>query len=152
MGFFNRSTRGSASRAFAGQGSMDDRGLREQLKTALLRFELAGKSEALWDMEYPGDGQLLPSTPFWWSEQFRKLLGFQDENDFPNVLDSWGSRLHRNDKDRTFAAFAAHLQDRSGRTPYDIEYQLQMKSGEYRWFLARGYTLRDAGGSPLRVA
>jgi PAS domain S-box-containing protein len=95
---------------------------------------------------------LLPETPFWWSEQFRKLLGFQDERDFPNVLDSWGSRLHHTDKDRTFAAFAAHLKDRSGRTPYDIEYQLRMKSGEYRWFLARGYTLRDEKGNPLRVA
>lgn len=126
--------------------------LREQLQTALIRFDLAGKSEGLWDMEYPSDGQLLPDTPFWWSEQFRKLLGFRDETDFPNVLDSWGSRLHSTDKERTFAAFAAHLSDRSGRTPYDIEYQLQMKTGEYRWFLARGYTLRDSSGNPLRVA
>jgi hypothetical protein len=125
--------------------------LREQLKTALLRFDLVGKSEALWDMEYPKDGKILPQTPFLWSEHFRKLLRFQDEHDFPNVLDSWGSRLHSTDKDRTFAAFAAHLEDRSGRTPYDIEYQLQTKSGEYRWYLARGYTLRDGAGNPLRV-
>lgn len=126
--------------------------LQEQLKTALLRFELAGKSEGLWDMEYPADGELLPDTPFWWSEHFRKLLGFRDETDFPNILDSWGSRLHRDDKDRTFAAFAAHLKDKSGQTPYDIEYRLQLKSGEYRWFLARGYTLRDGRGNPMRVA
>jgi PAS domain S-box-containing protein len=149
---FSKSTRKPLSRAIDGQETVQDQLLQEQLRTALLRFELAGKSEALWDMEYPKDGQLLPHTPFWWSEQFRKLLGFQDESDFPNILDSWGSRLHKADKDRTFAAFAAHLQDRSGRTPYDIEYQLRMKSGEYRWFLARGYTLRDSSGSPLRVA
>lgn len=152
MGFFNKSSRGSSPREHARQDSAGDQTLRDQLKTALLRFELAGKSEALWDMEYPADGQLLPDTPFWWSQHFRALVGFQDERDFPNVLDSWGSRLHATDKDRTFAAFAAHLQDRSGRTPYDIEYQLQMKSGEYRWFLARGYTLRDPAGAPLRVA
>ena len=152
MGIFSKSTRAASSRVLAGKETAQDRVLQEQLKTALLRFELAGKSEALWDMEYPKDGKVLPDTPFWWSEHFRKLVGFQDENDFPNILDSWGSRLHRTDKDRTFAAFAAHLQDRTGRTPYDIEYQLQMKSGEYRWFLARGFTLRDAGGNPLRVA
>src|SRR5262245_19485448 len=152
MGIFSRSTPRASSRALAGQETAQERVLEEQLKSALLRFELAGKSEALWDMEYPKDGNVLPDTPFWWSEHFRKLLGFQDENDFPNILDSWGSRLHRTDKDRTFAAFAAHLQHRTGRTPYDIEYQLQMKSGEYRWFLARGYTLRDASGNPLRVA
>ncbi len=132
-------------------GAVDESSLRDQLKTAQLRFELAGRSEGLWDMEYPKDGLLRPDTPFWWSEHFRKLLGFQNERDFPNVLDSWGSRLHVSDKDRTFAAFAAHLNDRSGNTPYDIEYQLQLKSGEYRWFLARGYTLRDKDGKPLRV-
>ncbi len=43
------------------------------------------------------------------------------------------------------------MTDRTGRTPYDIGYQLKMKSGEYRWFLARGYTLRDDVGNPLRV-
>jgi len=141
----------SASRDKEVKATADNLLLKEQLRTALLRFELAGKSEALWDMEYPKDGQLLPDTAFWWSEQFRKLLGFRDEHDFPNVLDSWGSRLHPTDKERTFAAFAAHLQDRSGRTPYAIEYQLQLKSGEYRWFLARGYTMRDSSGKPLRV-
>jgi PAS domain-containing protein len=125
--------------------------LREQLKTAALRFELAGKTEGLWDMEYPQNGELRPDTPFWWSEMFRKLLNFQNEHDFPNVLDSWGSRLHPEDKDRTFAAFAAHLSDRSGRTPYDIKYRLKLKSGEYRWFLARGFTMRDTEGTPLRV-
>jgi PAS domain S-box-containing protein len=125
--------------------------LREELRIANLRFELAGKTEGLWDMQYPADGQLLPTTPFLWSERFRELLGFSSENEFPNLLDSWGSRLHPNDKDQTFAAFSAHLVDRSGRTPYDIEYQLKMRSGEYRWFLARGYTQRDAAGNPLRV-
>src|SRR5689334_23193885 len=133
---FSRSSGMSAPRDREVKATADNLLLQEQLRTALLRFELAGKSEALWDMEYPKDGQLLPDTAFWWSEQFRKLLGFRDEHDFPNVLDSWGSRLHPTDKERTFAAFAAHLQDRTGRTPYAIEYQLQLKSGEYRWFLA----------------
>lgn len=125
--------------------------LRDQLKTATIRFELAGKTEGLWDMEYPHDGNIRPDTPFWWSEMFRKLLNYRDERDFPNLLDSWGSRLHPEDKDRTFAAFAAHLEDRSGRTGYDIKYRLKMKTGEYRWFLARGFTLRDHEGRPLRV-
>lgn len=103
-------------------------------------------------MTYPADGQLLPQTPFWWSDQFRALISFTDEKDFPNVLDSWASRLHPNDKDKTFAAFSAHLNDRSGKTGYDIEYQLKTKSGDYRWFKAKGFTMRDAQGNPLRVA
>jgi PAS domain-containing protein len=47
---------------------------------------------------------------------------------------------------------AAHLNDRSGKTPYDIEYQLQRKDGSYGWYRACGATLRDNDGVPLRVA
>ncbi|MBU6260971.1 MAG: PAS domain-containing protein, partial [Burkholderiales bacterium] len=126
----------------------------QALAAALTRFELVNQSasEGLWDMEYPADGQIGPQTPFWWSDQFRKLLGYTDESDFPNVLDSWGSLLHPDDRDITFEAFGAHLMDKSGSTPYDREYQLRTKAGEYRWFRARGTTLRDAEGNPLRVA
>jgi PAS domain S-box-containing protein len=45
-----------------------------------------------------------------------------------------------------------HLNDRTGRTPYNIEYRLQLKNGEYRWFIATGATTRDRSGVPLRVA
>jgi PAS domain S-box-containing protein len=93
-----------------------------------------------------------PKNEFWWSDQFREMLGFKDEHDFPNVLDSWASRLHPRDKQWVLEAFANHLNDRTGKTPYDVEYQLQLKSGEYRWFRATGATMRDATGVPLRVA
>ena len=132
----------------------DDKRRAAELDAALTRFELINKSarEGLWDMAYPADGEVGPQTPFWWSDQFRKLLGYKDEVDFPNVLDSWGALLHPNDKDITFAAFAAHLNDKTGNTPYDREYQLLTKAGGYRWFRATGTTLRDAEGNPLRVA
>ena len=125
-----------------------------ELDAALTRFELVNQSasEGLWDMVYPADGVVVPQTPFWWSDQTRKLLGYKDESDFPNILDSWGSLLHPEDKDITFEKFSAHLLDKTGKTPYDLEYRLKVKSGEYRWFSARGTTLRDAEGNPLRVA
>ncbi|WP_236438666.1 PAS domain-containing protein [Pseudomonas syringae] len=79
-----------------------------------------------------------PKNRFWWSQQLRNLLGFNDERDFPNVLASWASRLHPDDKERSLNAFGAHLNDRSGKTPFDIEYRMKMKGGEYRWFRGRG--------------
>ena len=47
--------------------------------------------------------------------------------------------------------FTAHLTDRTGRTPYDVEYRLRCKDGSFRWFRARGQTKRAADGTPLRV-
>uniref|UniRef100_UPI0030DABF9B methyl-accepting chemotaxis protein n=1 Tax=Pseudomonas sp. EA_15y_Pfl1_P101 TaxID=3088684 RepID=UPI0030DABF9B len=119
----------------------------------ITRFELAREmlSDGLWDMEVIAGDPVNAKNPFWWSPQFRRLLGFETVEEFPDVLESWASRLHPDDKERSLNAFGAHLNDRSGKTPFDIEYRLKMKSGEYRWFRARGQTRRDPQGSPLRV-
>lgn len=106
----------------------------------------------LWDTEVEAGDPVNPNNAFWWSDEFRHMLGFTDERDFPNRLDSWASRLHPEDSDRTLTAFADHLNDHSGRTPYDLEYRLALKNGTYRWFRASGATKRDSRGVPLRVA
>ncbi|MBF8660762.1 PAS domain-containing protein [Pseudomonas putida] len=117
------------------------------------RFDLVNRasSEGLWDMEVVAGDPVNPRNRFWWSPQFRRLLGFETVEEFPDVLDSWASRLHPEDKAYSLEAFQAHLNDRTGKTPFDIEYRLKMKSGEYRWFRARGQTKRDSYGAPLRV-
>ena len=109
-------------------------------------------SEAFWDMKIIAGDPMNPLNKFVWSQQFRYLLGFKDENDFPNKMKSWTDRLHPDDKEITLASFSDHLLDYSGRTPFDLEYRLKLKNGEYAWFHARGTTLRDNKGIPLRVA
>ena len=107
---------------------------------------------ALWDMDIVVEDPVSPNNKFTWSKEFRKMLGFTDTNDFPDLLCSWSNRLHPDDKERTLEAFATHITDLTGKTPYDIEYRLQMKTGEYRYFHAYGNTLRSRSGIPLRVA
>lgn len=58
--------------------------------------------------------------------------------------------LQDNDRERVLKAFAAHLNDTSGRTHYDVTYRLLCKNGDWRWFRARGETVRDSAGKPLR--
>lgn len=106
---------------------------------------------ALWDMDVIAGDPVNPENAFRWSPEFRAMLGFTDEPDFPDKLDSWASRLHPEDKEQTLDAFAAHLTDHSGRTPYDIQYRLALKDGSFRWFQATGETLRNPQGVPLRV-
>ncbi|HEY6886781.1 MAG TPA: PAS domain-containing protein, partial [Solirubrobacter sp.] len=118
-----------------------------------MRLELMLKASgmALWDMDVVAGDPVNPANAFRWSPEFRRMLGFSSEQEFPNVLDSWASRLHPDHLDWVVAAFAAHLTDHSGRTPYDVEYKLQLKDGSYRWFRATGETMRDGRGVPLRV-
>jgi PAS domain S-box-containing protein len=124
-------------------------------KAALTRFEMINKSsrDGLWDAAIPiGGDWSAPTVPFWFSDQFRNMLGYGDENDFPNVMESWTSRLHPDDVAPTFNAYATHIQDPSGLSPYDVKYRLALKSGEYRWFRARCYSIWDSDGTPLRSA
>jgi len=131
-----------------------DQRLRDaELEVTLTRFELAREmlNDGLWDMEVIAGDPVNPQNPFWWSPQFRRLLGFETVEEFPDVLDSWASRLHPEDKERSITAFGAHLNDRSGKTGFDITYRLKLKDGSYRWFRARGQTRRATDGTPLRV-
>ena len=149
-----RDGRGVPLRVAGALRDIHDELQREQEHDVIItRFELAREmlSDGLWDMEVIAGDPVNPKNPFWWSPQFRRLLGFETVEEFPDVLDSWASRLHPEDKAYSLEAFQAHLNDRTGKTPFDIEYRLKMKSGEYRWFRARGQTKRDASGAPLRV-
>lgn len=70
--------------------------LGEQVDSLQTRFDLVrlATSDGLWDMEINHDDPSNPDNPFWWSDQFRRMLGFSNEKDFPNILSSWSSRLH----------------------------------------------------------
>ncbi len=119
-----------------------------------IRLKLVTKAIeiGLWDMEVIAGDPVNPSNTFTWSEEFRSMLGYQSEKEFPNVLDSWSSRLHPEDYDRSLAELSDHLLDTTGKTPYDVQYRLRLKHGEYRWFRATGTTIRDQQGVPLRIA
>ncbi|MDO9316217.1 MAG: PAS domain-containing protein [Burkholderiaceae bacterium] len=149
-----RAADGSPLRIAGVLTDIDESRVRQQtLDTLLVRFDLAREmlQDGLWDLVVVAGDPVNPKSVFWWSQQFRRLLGFETEAEFPDVLDSWSSRLHPEDTERVLAAFTAHLTDRSGRTPYDIDYRMKCKDGEYRWFRARGQTQRSADGTPLRV-
>ena len=109
-------------------------------------------TEGVWDMIVPENLEFKDHTPFQWADRFRQMLGYSNEQDFPNRLDSWANLLHPDHKESTLAAFSAHLLDFSGHTPYDVEYLLKLKDGQYKWFRAVGNTLRDEHGKPKRVA
>ena len=128
--------------------------VRADSSVAIERYELMIQAAGigLWDMDVVADDPVNPNNTFMWSQEFRHMLGFVDERDFPNILSSWASRLHPDDAPRTVQAFLGHLNDRTGRTPYHIEYRLQLRNGDYRWFVATGATRRDSQGVPLRVA
>ncbi|MDR2577387.1 MAG: response regulator [Chitinispirillales bacterium] len=119
----------------------------------IMKYKLANDALgiALWDMDVVSDDPVNFNNKFTWSNEIRQMLGVS-EAEFPNLLHSWSNRLHPDDKEKTLNAFAAHLNDQTGETPYNVEYRLKLKSGEYRHFQALGTTLRDNNGVATRTA
>ena len=99
-----------------------------------------------WTMEFDENNQVVKCI---WSETFRKLVGFDSEEEFPDKLESWSDRLHKGDKDRVLKAFWDTVNDTTGQTVYDVEYRLLTKDKGWRWYHAAGNVIRNPDGSPL---
>lgn len=79
--------------------SKEDTNVRLDLVTTAIQV-------GLWDMTVIAGDPVNPNNEFIWSDEIRKMLGFRDESDFPNVLDSWASRIHPEEKESVLQAFA----------------------------------------------
>jgi PAS domain S-box-containing protein len=61
--------------------------------------------------------------------------------------EAWNGMFHPDDQERAWATWRASLQ--SGE-PYNIEYRLRHRSGEYRWVLGQALPIRDSQGRIAR--
>ncbi|MCF0260816.1 MAG: PAS domain-containing protein, partial [Erysipelotrichaceae bacterium] len=100
-------------------------------------------NSGLWYFDYDEDGKM---TKVYWSDIFRHLIGFENEEDFPNEFESWSSRIHLDDYEQTMTEFKAGLEGK----PYDVKYRLKVKNGGYEWFNAKGKVLFYENGKPRR--
>ena len=100
----------------------------------------------MWSMDFNESGDMVSVS---WSDEFRRMVGYENENDFPNVLESWSDLLHEDDKERVLKAFNDTIRDYSGQSTYDVEYRLLTKGRGWRWFHAVGRLSRRADGSPV---
>ena len=107
---------------------------------------------ALWDMEIVAGDPVDPDNKITWSQEFRSIFGYENEQDFPNILSSWIDILHPEDKEHSIAAVAAHINDHTGKTPFNVEYRAKRKDGVYINIHAFGTAQRDRKGVPLRIA
>jgi len=116
----------------------------EALRLSQERFQLAvaGTNDGIWDWE-------IAANYVYYSQRFKECLGFTATDDFPPVTDTFWGLIHPDDAERTQAAVERHMKNRE---PYEVEYRMRTRSGEYRWFQARAQAVWDETGKPLRMA
>ena len=115
----------------------------QELEISQERFALSirGSGDGIWEFD-PGRREN------WYSSRFEEMLGYA-EGEIPNTLEASIELLHPEDREAANEGFIRHLKD---DTPYDIEYRLRTKSGDYRWVRARAKSLRDANGRATRTS
>lgn len=99
-----------------------------------------------WDAEFK-DGELNKENKNIYNDIFRESLGYKNEKDFPNVLDSWYNTVSDLDMARVTEAYEKHL---FGSDPYDIEYRSIKKDGSIEWVHTRAKALKDENGKVYR--
>jgi len=107
-----------------------------------LRFALEGTNDGLWDV------QMKTGTTYL-SPRGCEILGYQPD-EACEIVTAWAELVHPDDLPLTNERLRAHIE---GRAPiFEVEQRLRMKSGDWKWVLARGKVVsRDENGVPLRM-
>lgn len=109
-------------------------------------------NEGSWSMNVLGGDITNPENPFWYSEQFRRLLGYRDETDFPNSSDTYSRLIHDEDRKTVMETIYAYVTRGGSQTPPELEFRIRHASGEYRWFKMSVTAVYDHAGKPIVVA
>ncbi len=126
------------------QYAIDRRLSEAALRASEERFSLAvdGANGGIWDWpDIHADEQ-------YWSPRFREMLGYADD-EVEASYSSFKKLLHPEDRSKVILAIKKHIES---KVPFDIDFRALQKTGEYRWFHARGDTQRDTQDKPLRMA
>ena len=115
-------------------------------ETMALRMVNEILSSGMWSMEFNRLGEMVSVN---WSEEFRAMLGYHDEADFPDVLESWSNLIHEEDKEYVLKEFYDTIADYKGKKSYSVEYRMLTKDQGWRWFWTAGKLSRREDGSPV---
>lgn len=99
-----------------------------------------------WDGEIR-QNQLSGDSPNTYNTIFRTALGYENEEDFPEELNSWYNTVSKQDLGRVSAAYDELLYN---DVPYDIEYRSVNKDNSVEWVHVRAKALRDQSGNLYR--
>ncbi len=143
-----RDPAGTPTRVFAILQDISERKrLEEELNRANARLELALRSAniGIWENDMP-DGDYrhgrMSYVNIW------EQLGYGRPPDSTSPYEAGMAPIHSEDRALVEEAVRSYL---AGETSeYDVEFRGRHKDGSYRWTLARGVAVRDAGGKPIR--
>lgn len=114
--------------------------LEEKAKRLNLAFDAA--SDGLWDWDIRSDA-------IFFSPRAYTMLGYEP-GEFEGSFQAWSGMIHPEDRAGVRSAIDDSLQR---LTPYEADFRMRSKAGEWLWIYTRGRVVsQDEGGRPLRAA
>lgn len=116
----------------------------KKLRCSEERFALAvkGSNDAIWDWND------LNSDLYWWSDRMYEILGYKPD-EVEARISNWIKWMHPEDSGKVLGVLTNHFEKNE---VYEVEYRMKKKNGEYVWLFARGESVRDENGKPVRMA
>ncbi len=110
--------------------------------------------EGTWSMDLTKYAIDNPNSPMVFSTQFKEILGFGrgHEHEFPDIMQSWISRIHPDDVAGASAKMGEQLADPSGKTVFDMEYRMKHRNGKYIWLRSSSTVVWSRDKVPLMAA
>ncbi|MBR3635003.1 MAG: PAS domain-containing protein [Lachnospiraceae bacterium] len=89
--------------------------------------------EGSWSMDLTRYDISDPNSPMVFNDQFKKILGYSGSHDFPDIMNSWITKIHPDDVGMASEKMGEQLSDPSGKVIFDMDYRMLHKDGKYRW-------------------
>jgi len=106
-----------------------------------LSLALDAVSDGVWDLRT--DINQVYFSPRWYT-----MLGYEPY-EMPQSYKTWQSLIHPDDLAKAENTVSRHLKL---ATPFEVEFRMKTKQGDYKWILDRGKTVEmDGSGNTLRM-
>ena len=85
-----------------------------------------------------------------WGDGFRRLMGYSDQSDFPNEIESFLQGIYPEDRDAFIIDMTAGVFDENIMSTTGYDFRFRRKDGSVRWFRSKGVLSRDPEGRPVQ--
>ncbi|RKH02158.1 ATP-binding protein [Corallococcus carmarthensis] len=128
----------------AARGRAQREELLEALQLSETRYRLATRAtkDAVWDLD-------LRTQQLTWSEGIYTLFGYA-AGEVPPGLDWWTDAVHPEDREQAVESLHA-IADAPGGSDWRAEYRFRRRDGTYAQVEDRGWVVRDAAGTAVRM-
>ena len=123
----------------------DSQIIEEQAATIRLLTDLTKAGS--WAINYAPDGSVASAQ---WGDGFRRLMGYSDQSDFPNEIESFVRGICPEDRDNLFSDLNASAYDEKTMSTTGHDFRFCRKDGSIRWYRSMGILSRDPEGRPMQ--